>query len=72
MSEPEPDRPGAGTLSVHRSFVVRLYATVDADAGEISGRVEHIVSGNAKEFRSVEELLSSFSMLLGRERVATR
>jgi hypothetical protein len=40
-------------LSIHRSFILRLYRGVDLDAGEISGRVEHVVSGEASEFRSV-------------------
>jgi hypothetical protein len=55
------------TLSIHRSFVVRLYPGVNLDAGEISGRVEHVVSGETKDFRSVGELLSSISLLLRRE-----
>ncbi len=55
------------TLSIHRSFVVRLYPAVDLDAGEISGRIEHVVSGEAKEFRSVGELLSSIGLLLRHE-----
>src|SRR5438876_6235401 len=37
-------------LSIHRSFVIRLYAGVDADAGEISGFVEHVVSGEGANF----------------------
>src|SRR5687767_2575623 len=52
------------SLSIHRSFVVQLYASNDLDAGEISGRVEHVVSGEAKEFWSVAELLSSIGLLL--------
>ena len=48
---------GPDTLSIHRSFILRLYPNVDLDAGEISGWVEHVVSGEAGEFRSVEELL---------------
>ena len=48
---------GEDTLSIHRSFIVRLYPGIDLDAGEISGWVEHIVSGEAGEFHTVEELL---------------
>jgi hypothetical protein len=48
---------GPEILSIHRSFIVRLYPGDDLEAGEISGRVEHVVSGEAGEFRSVEELL---------------
>jgi hypothetical protein len=54
------------SLSIHRSFVVRLYPGVDLDAGEISGRVEHVVSGETKEFRSVSDLLHSIGQLLRR------
>ena len=31
-------------LSIHRSFVLRLYPGADFDAEEISGRLEHVVS----------------------------
>ena len=60
------------TLSIHRSFVVRLYPGVDLDAGDISGRVEHVVSGETKEFRSVGELLRSIGLLLHREETETK
>jgi hypothetical protein len=60
MSQPE-------TLSIHRSFIIRFYRGVDVDAGVIAGRVEHVVSGETKEFHSVSELLSSISLLLRRE-----
>jgi hypothetical protein len=58
----EPD-----TLSIHRSFIVRLYPGVDLTAGEISGWVEHVVSGEAGEFHSVEELLRFIGQLLRRK-----
>ncbi len=62
---------GPDTLSIHRSFIVRLYPGVDPDtredAGEISGWVEHVVSGEAGEFRSVEELLRFIGHFLRRE-----
>jgi hypothetical protein len=53
-------------LSIHRSFVLRLYPGADFDAAEISGRLEHVVSGEAKEFRSVADLLDSIRQLLRR------
>jgi hypothetical protein len=58
---------GPDTLSIHRSFIVRLYPGVDPGAGEISGWVEHVVSGEAREFRSVEELLRFIGQLLRRD-----
>jgi hypothetical protein len=56
-----------GALSIHRSFIIRLYPGVDLDAGEISGCVEHVVSGEAGEFHSVEDLLRFIAQLLRRE-----
>ncbi len=58
---------GPDTLSIHRSFIVRIYPGFDLDAGEISGWVEHVVSGEAGEFRSMEELLNFIGRLLRRE-----
>ncbi len=55
----EPD-----ALSIHRSFILRLYRGVDLDAGEISGLVEHVVSGEASEFRSVDDLLDFIGRFL--------
>jgi hypothetical protein len=55
----EPDE-----LSIHRSFILRLYRGVDLDAREISGLVEHVVSGEASEFRSVDDLLDFIGRLL--------
>jgi hypothetical protein len=52
-SEPE----GSGTLSVHRSFVVRLYADPRVADDRIRGLVEHVVSGEASEFESTDDLL---------------
>jgi hypothetical protein len=42
------------TLSIHRAFVIRLFGPGDL---EVAGQIEHVVSGEAGEFRSVEELL---------------
>jgi hypothetical protein len=56
----------ADSLSIHRSFLLRLYPGSDLDAAEISGRVEHVISGEAKEFRSVTDLLHSIGQLLRR------
>lgn len=43
-------------LSVHRTYVVQLHpGAVD---GRYSGRVEHVASGRAAQFASLEALLS--------------
>jgi hypothetical protein len=46
-----------GTLSIHRSFVVRLYPGFDLDGGGFAGCFEYLVSGEVREFRSVDEFL---------------
>ena len=58
---------GPEILSIHRSFIVRLYPGDDLAAAEISGRVEHVVSGEAGEFHSVEELLRFMGRWLRRQ-----
>ncbi|HKE82400.1 MAG TPA: hypothetical protein VKB50_01530 [Vicinamibacterales bacterium] len=57
MEPPSPDLPGNSTLSIHRAFVVRLYAGIDPASGCIGGQVEHVLSGDGGEFKSIEELL---------------
>jgi hypothetical protein len=52
MASPPPE---ANALSVHRTFVVQLH--VGATDGRYSGRVEHVVSGRALQFSSLEDLL---------------
>jgi hypothetical protein len=68
---PEQDR-SAVNLSIHRSFLIRLYAEPDPQTGEITGIIEHVVSGDAMEFRSVSELLDRMVLLLGREHGGSR
>jgi hypothetical protein len=62
----ETDVGQPDSLSIHRSFVLRLYPGGNFDAAEISGRVEHVVSGEINEFRSVTDLLHSIGQLLRR------
>lgn len=59
-SDPEDN----GTLSVHRSFIVRIYADRDLAHGQASGQVEHVVSGQGSAFHSVDELLGFMCRVL--------
>jgi hypothetical protein len=45
-------------LSVHRAFVVYFRVNSDVAQGRLAGRVEHVVSGQATHFESLEELLA--------------
>ena len=44
------------SLSVHRTFVVQL--SPFREDGVMTGRVEHVVSGQARTFRALEELVA--------------
>ena len=54
-------------LPVHRAFVVQLYATAAVDDGRVAGRVEHVVTGQATHFPSLEALLDFIATILRRE-----
>jgi hypothetical protein len=45
-------------LPAERAFVVQLRADADLGRGSVHGRVEHIVSGTAGLFDSVEQLIA--------------
>jgi hypothetical protein len=64
MSEPLREQP---SLPVHRAFVVQIRAEAELDQDRVTGRVEHVLSGQATTFSSVEELLSFFAHVLGQE-----
>ena len=47
-------------LSPRRAFVVQFREEMDATPPRFSGRVEHMVSGDAARFHSLEELWAFF------------
>lgn len=65
MDSPSLVRP-ARPLSVHRAFVVRLYADADLapGTGRLHGQIEHVVSGEGAELQSVEDLLQFIGRVL--------
>jgi len=50
---PSTNRP---SLPTNRAFAVQLHAEAHVEHGEFRGRVEHLVSMQAKRFHSLEEL----------------
>jgi hypothetical protein len=52
------------SLPVQRAFVVQFRAEADVEGGRFEGRVEHVVSGQASLFHSLEELLSFMASVL--------
>jgi hypothetical protein len=66
VDTPSLDPQGSFTLSIHRAFVVRLYADLDLAHGRASGQIEHVVTGEGSEFHSVDELLRFMNRVLDR------
>jgi hypothetical protein len=59
-------------LSPYRAFVVQFQAETDVAGGRCAGRVEHVVSGQATHFASVEELLAFITRVLATVRAPPR
>lgn len=53
-----PPAPDRATLPAERAFVVQLRADADLARGHVRGRLEHLTSGSAAVFESVEELVA--------------
>jgi hypothetical protein len=51
-------------LLPERAFVVQFREGVDLEHGPVTGRVEHVVSGQATRFASLEELTAFFTRVL--------
>lgn len=51
-------------LSPHRAFTVQSRTETDMARGRCAGRVEHVVSGQAAHFHSLEELLAFIARVL--------
>jgi hypothetical protein len=51
-------------LPVQRAFVVQLHATAMVAPGQLTGRVEHVLSGQATHFQSLDELLAFMARVL--------
>jgi hypothetical protein len=63
---PPADNPAP--LSVTRAFVVQLRLDAAVEQGALAGRVEHVVSGQATDFQSLETLLAFMARVLRAER----
>ena len=56
--------PDESPLLPHRAFVVQLREHADVEQGQWVGRVEHVTSGQAAHFQSLEELLAFIAQVL--------
>lgn|GEM_PF-1305260 len=46
------------SLSPHRAFVIQFRGPVETELGHFAGRIEHVVSGQAVRFQSLDEFLA--------------
>ncbi len=44
------------SLPVNRAFAVQIHADAQVRKGQLKGRVEHVLSGEATHFESLDEL----------------
>jgi hypothetical protein len=58
VAQEEPD------LVRRRAFIVQFRAETDLAQARCAGRVEHVVSGQATHFQSLEELLAFLTRVL--------
>jgi hypothetical protein len=63
---PPADNPAH--LSVHWAFVVQFQVDTAVEQGHLAGRVEHVVSGQAADFQSLDTLLAFIAQVLHEER----
>jgi hypothetical protein len=54
------------------AFVVQFRTETDVTRGHIAGRVEHVVSGQATHFASLEELLAFLAHVLTQQQKRRR
>lgn len=59
--------PLPAPLSPHWAFVVQLQTDTALDAPHLHGRIEHLVSGQAATFASLEELRTFMEQVLRRK-----
>jgi hypothetical protein len=60
---PQPTVHHSRLLADH-TFVVQLHATTRLEAGQMTGRVEHLVSRQATMFASLEALMDFMARML--------
>ncbi len=59
-----PAQPPMSSLLPPWAFVVQFRVETDLVQGRCTGRVEHVVSGQAAHFQSLEELLAFLTRVL--------
>jgi hypothetical protein len=53
-----PSSESARPLPAQRAFVIQFSAQTDVVRGQFSGRVEHVVTGHARRFQTLDDLVA--------------
>lgn len=61
---PKPPSSAERRLTPDGAFVVQFEAGTDLGAGSVGGRVEHVQTGRAAQFASLDELLGFVGTVL--------
>ena len=67
----QPRDDNSVPLSIHHAFVVHVRADMPVETGQIAGRIEHIVSGQAAHFASLRGLMEFIAQVLREGRDAS-
>jgi hypothetical protein len=59
-----PTAEAARPLPVQRAFVVQFSAQTHVAQGRFAGRIEHVVSGHARRFQTLDELVGCLVQML--------
>jgi hypothetical protein len=59
-----PSAEAARPLPARRAFVVQFSAQTNVELGRFAGRVEHVVSGHARRFQTLDELVGCLVEML--------
>ena len=59
-----PPVGAARPLPARRAFVVQFSAQTQVELGQFAGRIEHVVSGHARRFQTLDELVGCLVQML--------
>lgn len=68
----EPVSGAKTLLRAERAFVIQLREPCDERGDLFVGRVEHLTTGDARRFRSIDELIAFVTHVLARESRTTK
>jgi hypothetical protein len=59
-----PSADAVPSLPTQRAFVVQFSAQTHVELGQFTGRIEHVVTGHARRFQTLDDLVASLVQML--------